>query len=296
MRSNQKTAAASRMYTGYNHTVPIAGQRHDVQTEFLAGNPAKIVSHAFLSGRVISSLTQELAHEDLEDELRVRELIKSQQKETIRQLVVSARAQKPGQAQPPSSQSAAAVVQVEERRPAPQGIRRPFADIEVRREMVRVSRAAQRERSVAAPLAVLARLVDEGAAICDAAEGTRSHEVASLLLLRADAKDCLRDGDPKRAAEIVDELLRLARAFVSVNHRAALQAHDHREWRLHLDRLRSLPADAAPSSEELRRLRLTWGRDETVDRLLDAPGSPRNGELRKELARAMEQLEREMRS
>lgn len=297
----------SRMYSGYNHTVPIAGEPHDVQTEFVDGDPPKIVSHAFVHGRVVASHISEVGSQDLEDEFRVRELIKRQQKETIRQLVVSAREHRrsgitevetPRRKPTPSDREARLSVTPPSERPLPPPRRRSlaFADVEMRKAMVRFSRAARAVSTEEPTLDHLTLLINQSASLLAGRfDASRSDEAAELLLVRAESIECIQVQDGQRAPRLVDELRRLARAFASINQRAELQDHDHEEWQKYLARLESLPEDGRPSADDLRQLRSTWGRDVGVDRLLDDPGKLRNGPLRAALVEALRQLEADMR-
>ena len=304
MNEPDEKTVVPRMYTGYNHTVPIGGEQHDVQTEYIVGDPPKIVSHAFVAGQVVASSTIVVQAEDLEDELKVRALIKQQQVKTIRRLVVQDRQRRQGaptttarkgrrrgersDASDPTARvprsSASAVADPEEVRAA----------VDVRRELVQFSRAVE-EMGRGEPLARLGRLVEQSQPVSNRGfDGSRSEEMAQVLLMRADAIECVEAGDPERAAELVEQMVPLARRLTEVNHRAELQDHDRRQWRRSLERLEGLPAEDAPSSEDLRELQSTWGRDRAVDQLLDDARGLRCGPLRLALAEALLQLEGEM--
>lgn len=295
MNSTALRPSRTQMFTGYNHTVPIGGRMHDVQTEFIDGEPPRIVSHAFVSGGVVASRERVLESAELQDEQTVRSLIKHQQKALIRQLVIADRERRLGA----SARSALDDSRRSTTRDAAhERLKRrslTSADVDLRRALIRFSRSASEAMLAPTPLVQLVRLVNQSAAIFGGDfDRSRSEEAAELLLVHSDSIGCIRAKDAARARELVEEFVRLAKAFADVNHRAELQDHDREQWRRHLESLGSLPADDMPPAEVIQALVSTWGRSLEVDELLDDPSHLRNGALREALASALEQLEGEM--
>lgn len=305
--SSDSAGPKSGRYSGYNHCLKIAGVLHDVQTEFIGGAEPKIVSHAFIAGRVVDSEVLRVSAKEVEDDLWMRRQIKGQQKEMIRRLVVASRTNSdPSQvaphpvgaerrAEPDSAVSA-------QRRTVREGdlgglgkavaeAARLAEELELREALVRFARLAERSQ-VDEPVDQLRRLVRQSRAIFgpDLEQG-RSLEVAELALLRAESNWCLNNQQSARVPRLLAELVELGRSFTSINDRASLREHDRSVWAHFLTTVSGLDSEEPLDGEHLDRLAKTWGRDAGLDELLEAADTARVGEVRAAVDGALKRLE-----
>lgn len=265
--------STDRLLIGFNHDIPHGGDVYHVQTEF-SPEPPRVETHVFLDGRVLESrrTPTERSGRGTEDR-QIHDLMKNQQRTTIRRLVSGELDQEhddPTRPEPNRPVSAAGT------------------QLELRRTLVRIIRSLRPQDPPGDPEALVARLRSTATSVAvltgkSLDHALRSDELTELLILRSEAIEWLKQsppGDPREGQRLWSDLAQLARSFATINRRSDLVEHDLRVLRRVLDRIAGKPRDERVAREVVESLASVRGRSGRLDNFAAGLDDDSYGRLR----------------
>lgn len=274
---------------GYNHDIPYAGKLYHVQTEQTCrGDKCQIVTEVYQEGRVLGSHRANWAgHLDTDDDRqRLALQVRHQHKSAIKCILVGKLSLL--ECALSGDQEIESQAKSQESEDAPKPLWKPklsrvkphrsaLQDLGTRRALIRFVRAVgseppqtpegvrERLRSTVTSIAVL--LNHEGE------KRLRQDDVAELVMLRSDTGEYLREAPLDDGATGIDlwhGFAALAEVFAPVNNRATLRTHDLEALsRVLASWSRLEDQQQAPNAVSLELLKSCWGRDATIDGMLE---------------------------